>query len=155
MKMDVLKSCSSYASKARRVNTCDNFQQQSFYNLFPYEVCTCKSKLGIKALHMNSKICIQISKNYKNSFSQFGESWTVGFEKRCYSSQWTLKTLWFYRQLISPPRTFSVIPKCTPHLNETNAFIIFRSNFPHKINVDYKLKKSPELFSKLWLVFPS
>ena len=67
MKMNVLKSCSSYASKARRVNTCDNFQQQSFYNLFLYEVRTCESKLGIKALHLNSKICIQISKNYKNS----------------------------------------------------------------------------------------
>lgn len=154
MKIDVLKSCSSYASKARQVNTCDNFQQQSFYNLFPYEVCTWESKLGIKALHMNSKICIQISKNYKNSAAN-SENRELCFEKRCYSTQWTLKTLWLYRQLISPPRTFSVIPKCTPHLNETNAFIIFRSNFPHKINVDYKLKKSPELFSKLWLVFPS
>ena len=154
MKIDVLKSCSSYASKARRVNTCDNFQQHSFYNLFPYEVCTCKSKLGIKALHMNSKICIQISKNYKNSAAN-SENLELCFEKRCYSTQWTLKTLWLYRQLISPPRTFSVIPKCTPHLNETNAFIIFRSNFPHKINVGYEVKKSPELFSKLWLVLLS
>ena len=28
------------------MNTCDNFQQQNFYNLFHYEVCSCKSKLA-------------------------------------------------------------------------------------------------------------
>ena len=46
VKTAIPRRCTNCTSKASRVNTCENFQQQNFYNLIHYEVRTCKSKLG-------------------------------------------------------------------------------------------------------------
>ena len=65
VKTAVPRRCKIYISKASRVNICENFQQQNFYNLFHYEVRTCKSKLGYPKQNFKVLLIVIFNKRFR------------------------------------------------------------------------------------------